>query len=45
MLKAQIQGNLVFEPEIKELRASGEKEEHKRKVPRNFILPDGLFNI
>ena len=32
MLKAQIQGNLVFEPEIKELRASGEKEEHKRKV-------------
>ena len=32
MLKTQIQGNLVFEPEIKKLRISGENEEHKRKV-------------
>lgn len=32
MLKTQIQGNLVFEPEIKEVRSSGEKEEHKKKV-------------
>ena len=32
MLKVQMQGNLVFEPEIKEIRASGEKEEHKKTV-------------
>ena len=32
MLKTQIQGKLVFEPEIKEVRSSGEKEEHKKKV-------------
>lgn len=31
MLKAQIQGNLVFDPELKEIFLSGDKE-HKKKV-------------
>lgn len=32
MLKAQIQGNLVFDPEIKQIRAGAEDGEHKKTV-------------
>lgn len=32
MFKAQIQGNLVFDPEIKQIRIGAENEEHKKTV-------------